>query len=288
MSLYGHQPYYFASLRKYVVLFGRIFSQIRITEDGADGDQNSLVRVPLDYSGRDKNLLRVDTKDGSPEAEACPPGFLNFPHMGFELTGVAYDAERNNSSLGKVVRKDDTDLNKLKRMFNPAPYNLSFSLYIMSKNIEDGNKIIEQILPFFRPHFTTTLELIPEMDINVDIPVNLDAVTFEDRFKGELTERRNVFWTLTFTMNAYFYGPLVSKPIVKVSNTNFYVGNAAAVAAGTVDTNVTTVSITPGLDANGAATTNSAVTIPYANIAVDDTFGYIETWTDATDANTSS
>jgi len=271
-------------LRKYVVLFGMIFNDIRITEDDADGNEISLIRVPISYSGRDKNLLRVDMKDGSPEAEGAPPGFLMFPAMGFALTGITYDGNRNKSTVGRVVRKNDDDLNKLKSQYNAAPYNLTFSLHIMSKNVEDGNKIVEQILPFFRPHFTTTLNLIPEMGIVKDIPVNLDSVDFDDRFRGDLRERRNLFWTLTFTMSAYFYGPIVSKPIIKISNTNFYVGTNTDI----VDTVVTTISVTPGLDANGNPTTNADATIARANIAVDDTFGYIETWTDNTDANTSS
>ena len=115
------------------------------------------------------------------------------------------------------------------------------------------------------------------MDITHDIPLILDGVTFEDRYEGELTDRRNVFWTFNFTMQAYFYGPIVNKPIIKTSNTNFFIGNTA-----TTNTNVLSVSVTPGLDANGAATTNSAVTIASANIAIDSDFGYIETWVDGT------
>jgi len=280
MSLYGNSPYYLGSLKNYVVYFGRIFNDIRITRNNEDGEQDTLVRVPLSYSGRDKNLLRVDIKDGSPEMENCPPGFLVFPHMGFEMTGMEYDSDRNQGIHNKIVRKNDDDLDTVKRVFSPAPYNLSFSLYVMSKNIEDGNKIIEQIVPFFKPHFTSSVKISndPNIDITMDIPVNLDSITFEDKFRGELTERRNVFWTLNFTMSAYFYGPQTTKPIIKSSDMNFYVGNTS-----TTNTAVMSVTVTPGLDANGNPTSNSAVTIPSANIAIDSDFGYIESWSDETD-----
>ncbi len=280
MSMYGHDPYYFSMLRTYVVYFGRLFNDIRITRNDPDGDQDTLVRVPLSYSGRDKNLLRVDVKDGSPEMENCPPGFLVFPHMGYELTGISYDPDRTTGIHSQNVRKNNSDLDKLKQQYEPAPYNLTFALYVMSKNIEDGNKIIEQILPFFKPHFTSSVILIPEMDITRDIPVNLDSVDFEDRFRGDLTERRNVFWTLNFTMYGYFYGPIINKPIIKVANTNFYVGNTATAG----DPPPLAYQVKPGMDANGAATSNADLSVAYSNIAVDDTYGYLEIWSDETDA----
>ena len=84
MSLYGHSPFGFDHFRNYVVYFGRIFSDIRIERfDPTSGEQTSLVRVPLSYSGKDRNLLRVDIKPGSPEAKNCPPGFLGIPAYWF-------------------------------------------------------------------------------------------------------------------------------------------------------------------------------------------------------------
>ena len=77
------------------------------------------------------------------------------------------------------------------------------------------------------------------------------------------------------------FAPIVDKPIIKISNTQFFIGNTV-----TTNTQVMSVSVTPGLDANGNATTNSSITIPYANIEIDDTYGFIETWSDSTDANT--
>ena len=280
MSLYGHAPFGFDHLRNYVVYFGRVFSEMRIERiDPDSGDQTSLVRVPLSYSGRDRNLLRVDIKPGTPEFENCPPGFMVMPHMGFELAGIEYDPDRRLPVLGKTVRKDNADLDKLRRTFNPSPYNLNFRLYVMSKNIGEGNQIIEQILPFFSPEFTSTLNLIPAMDISHDIPIILNSVNFEDRYQGELTQdRRTVFWTLDFTMKAYFYSPVLSKPIIKVSNNQFYVGNTS-----TTNTVVMKYTVTPGMTAANVATSNSAQTVAYSNIAVDNDFGYIVNWEDETD-----
>ena len=71
------------------------------------------------------------------------------------------------------------------------------------------------------------------------------------------------------------YGPIVKKPIIKLANTNFYIGNTA-----TADTKFEGLSVQPGLDANGNPTSNINVTIPSANISVDDDWGYIVQFTE--------
>ena len=50
--------------------------------------------------------------------------------------------------------------------FTPVPYNVLFELFIMAKNSDDGVQIVEQILPYFQPEYTITLNQVPSMDIN--------------------------------------------------------------------------------------------------------------------------
>jgi len=264
MSLYGNKTFYFSLLRKYVIYFGTIFNEIEITRETGDGKVQQF-RIPLVYSPKDKMIARYDADPEINRATA-----LAIPRMAFEQKGILYDAERKLHSLGKIVRKDDNNLNNLRRNYNPVPYNIQFELNIISKNVEDSNKIVEQILPFFTPGFTATVNLIPGMGITHDIPVILNSVSWQDNYDGDLRQRRNIIWTLDFTMKAYFYGPTVSKPIIKYANTNFLVGNTS-----TTNTIVEYFRVTPGLDANGNPTSNSNNSIPVANIAVDTAFGYI-------------
>ena len=58
---------------------------------------------------------------------------------------------RKVSPTQKIKVAKDTDSNK--NVFMPVPYNLGFELAIISKNQEDGLQILEQILPFFQPHY---------------------------------------------------------------------------------------------------------------------------------------
>ena len=56
--------------------------------------------------------------------------------------------------------------------YTPVPYNVSYNLYSFtrSKTLRLGLQIVEQILPFFQPDFTVTVNAIPELNIKRDIP----------------------------------------------------------------------------------------------------------------------
>jgi hypothetical protein len=155
-------------------------------------------------------------------------------------------------------------------MYNPVPYNFQFIVSVYVKNIEDGTKIIEQIIPFFTPEFTSTVNIVPEMDISIDIPIVLNDVTMEDTYEGSFDENRLVIWTLTFTVKGMLFAPIVSKPIIKFSNTDFYIGNTE-----TSNTYVSAIQVKPGMDSNGNPTTNNSITVNTNIIEVDDTWGYI-------------
>lgn len=271
MSLFGNDTFYFSLTKKYIGYFGTIFNELEIERTLSNGGKQRI-RVPILYGPRDKMLARYDADPNIQRAAA-----LATPRMSFELKGMSYNAENKLPSLGRHVRKDPTDLNKAKFNFTPVPYDLSFELSIMTKNFEDAVKVVEQILPRFSPEFTATLNLIPEMNIKEDIPLILNSHSWEDTYTGDISERRNVTWNLQFTMKAYYYGPTVIKPLIKFANVNFLVGSPA-----TSNTVVEYINTRPGLTANGTPTSNAAASIPATEIAIDDDFGYIVTWTSDT------
>jgi hypothetical protein len=272
--MFGHGTFYFSTIRKMVVYFGTVFNDVRITRTDGEGNPVALIKVPLTYAPKDKMLARVDS-DPNIQRQAA----IVLPRMSFEMTGLAYDGGRKLNTFAAQVVKDDSNASKLKRQYNPVPYNFDFNLYIYVKNAEDGTKIIEQILPFFTPDWTATVNLIPEMNIAMDIPIILDSIGVEDSYDGQFQERRAIIWTLSFTVKGWIYGPIVSKPIIKVANTQFFVptgGSSANTVQAVGNTDVIgRITVTPGLLANGSPTTNASATIPWQQIEVDDDFGFI-------------
>lgn len=266
-----NQTFYFSTLRKYVTLFGTLFNNIYVIRTDAQGDETAYIRVPITYGPKEKMLARLNADPNIDRQTATLP----LPMMAFEMTDIRYDASRKLNTINRLVKKDNTDSDILKYQYNPVAYNIGFRLYVYVKNAEDGTKIIEQILPYFTPDWTTTVKLIPEMDVKMDIPVILDRVSQEDSYDGSFDKRRALIWTLDFTLKGYIYGPVKTSKVIKYTNTVFYVAKGDLKSAvGNTDPTMF-ITTQPGLTANGQPTSNAALSIPVNEIEADDDFGYV-------------
>ena len=144
---------------------------------------------------------------------------ITLPRIGFEIAGLDYDPSRKLNRIMKRKKVANTEDKKLKQMntqYSPVPYNLNFEMFVMTKNSDDGIQIVEQILPFFQPEYTVTINEVPEMDVVRDVPIVLNSIGYEDTYTGSFTERRAIIYTFNFVAKAYVYGPVTTaKPITK-------------------------------------------------------------------------
>ena len=150
---------YHEIFRRTVVAFGTLFNNIELRRS------TEVMKVPLAYGPKQKFLARLD-QNPDPTNKRVQ---ITLPRISFEINGIQYDSSRKVSPTQKIKFAKDTDENK--NVFMPVPYNLSFELAIISKNQEDGLQILEQILPFFQPHYNLSLKLLPEMSETKDCPI---------------------------------------------------------------------------------------------------------------------
>ena len=123
----------------------------------------------------------------------------------------------------KRFRKVKTsDSSKIDTQYMPVPYNINFTLYAMAKNSDDALQIVEQILPYFQPDYTLTINDMADMGIKRDVPIILNDVSYEDNYQGDFTERRAIIYTLTFTAKFYLYGPVTSSSVIKTVQVDQY------------------------------------------------------------------
>lgn len=272
VTIFG-QNFYFQSIRNYVASFGTLFSEINITRTASpNNNSNSVtayIKVPIEYSSKDKMLARVE-EDPNIQRESAT---VTLPTMSFEMTNFVYDPARKLTTTGRSAFANTTTPNGMSYQYNPVPYNIDFKLYIYAKVLEDANKIVEQIFPYFTPDFTIYMNVVP--NIAMKIPIVLKSIDFEDRYNGDFTQRRAVVWTLDFTLKGYFYGPILNSGIIKFAITNFYVPetNNLIDAVGNSAINAF-VEWQPGLLANGSPTTNAAASVDPHTILVTDDWGY--------------
>ena len=215
--MFGRQ-FYHESLRKIVVAFGTIFNNIVIVRQDSDGGTIQRLKVPLAYSPKEKFLTRLEQQPNLEQREMA----ISLPRMGFEISGLSYDSSRKLQRVGKFKKVHGTDAGQQYYQYNPVPYNLSFNLYSFTATAEDGLCIIEQILPYFQPDYTVTINAIPTMGIKRDVPITLNSVDYQDTYDGAFTQRRAVNYTLNFTAKTYLYGPIYSSKVIKETQTDLY------------------------------------------------------------------
>jgi hypothetical protein len=257
------------TIRKYVILFGTLFNDIYVRREDNSGNEEQILKIPVSYAPRDKILARLDSNPDLGREVA-----ITLPRISFEMTSMNYDSERKLNTIRKNVKGSATSNTAVDTVYNPVPYTFNFSLFIYVKNAEDGTKILEQILPFFTPDWTATVNVLPAMNLAYDIPTVLQNVSVEDTYEGDFETRRAMIYTLDFVMKGYVFGPVTQSGVINIANTNFFIDERTG-TSGTANLSVESITVRPGLDANSNPTTNSSVTVAVGNIKPTDDYGII-------------
>jgi hypothetical protein len=212
----GNTPFYNRTIRKVVVAFGTIFNDIQLVRYTKDGlTAKEVTKVPLSYGAKEKYIARI-TSD--PNLTKSISTIL--PRISFDLVGMEYDSNRKQmSTLQNFAANNSTRFNS---QYAPIPYNFEFSLSIYVRNTEDGTQILEQILPFFTPDFTVTVDFISRMDQVYDMPIILNSVTPSTDYEGDFSTTRMIMWDLTFTAKSYIWPAVKTSKIIRQANTNIY------------------------------------------------------------------
>jgi hypothetical protein len=265
------------SLRKYIIVFGTVFNDIYINRLSNAGEVLQTLKVPLTYGPKDKVLSRLEQ---SPRLDNQVGIIL--PRISFEMTTMEYDPTRKLNTLNKLTKQSATagTDDEVKYQYQPVPYDMQFEMNILVKNAEDGTRIVEQIVPYFTPDFTVSVNLVPEVDGPRDIPIILNSITSQDEYEGSFEQRRALIWTLSFTMKGYLYGPTKKSKLIKLAETTFRLPED--VETGNTDNTANTIVVAsrPGLTANGQPTTNTALSISYEDIKSTDNYSIINTITE--------
>ena len=169
--MFGHQ-FSHGVMRKYVIMFGNLFNDIEIQRFNASGQRIQTLKVPIAYGPKEKFLVRI-SQDPDLDRDIA----IQLPRLGFEMSGMVYSPTRKLTSTQKnyhILPDGDT----VRRQYVPVPYDINFQLGIFVKNADDGVQILEQILPFFRPEWTSQVRVIPSMSLIMDIPTVLQCFKY--------------------------------------------------------------------------------------------------------------
>jgi len=213
----GNAHFYNRTIRKVVTAFGTVFNDILLQRYNLDNTvKKEIFKVPLSYGAKEKYLTRITSDPTLTKAVATV-----IPRISFEMVSMTYDTSRKLNSLIRNFAANTSTA--IKTQFNPIPYNFDFNLSIYVRNTEDGTQILEQILPFFTPDFTVTVNFISEMNQKYDMPIILNSVQSTVDYEGDMMNTRLIMWDLQFTAKGYIWPPVKSGSYIRQANTNIYI-----------------------------------------------------------------
>ena len=217
--------FYNEILRKTIISFGTLFNGITVKTQNSDDEVVNAQKVPLAYGPTQKFLARLTQSPDLNKATA-----MTLPRMSFEFTGLTYDPSRKLTTTQKFVVKDPVTNKNSSKAYMPVPYNMQFELAIMCKLNDDALQIVEQILPYFQPAYTVTVNLVGSINEKRDIPIVLENVTMQDDYEGDFMERRVLLYTLRFSAKTYLFGPVsaATDDIIRSVKVNYLTGKDTA------------------------------------------------------------
>jgi hypothetical protein len=214
--------FYNSIVRKNIIAFGTLFNNITMKSSDPDtGEVLEEQKVPLAYGPKQKFLVRIGENASSSKVA------ITLPRLYFEMTSVEYDSSRKTSPIQKYKTIIADNGNEVKVQYVPVPYNINFELGIIAKSQDDALQILEQVLPYFQPSFSVTLNMIPDMNEKRDIAIVLNNISSEDEWDDSFIQRRYIAYTLNFTMKSYLYGPYSTSDIIRKAIIHETIGDAA-------------------------------------------------------------
>lgn len=235
-------PFYNRTIRKVVVAFGTMFNDLQLIRYDKSGTiEQQRFKVPLNYGPKEKYVTRLLS---DPELLRSYASVV--PRLSFEMVGISYDSTRKQITTLQNFAKSSTP-GSLKTQYVPIPYSFEFTLSLYVRNTEDGTQILEQILPFFTPDFTVTVDFISEMNKTYDMPVILNNIDYSNEYEGDFSTTRLIVWTLNFTAKSYIFPPVKGgedgtdgRKFIKSANTNYSLIDSSNNLSDVIITNVFT------------------------------------------------
>jgi len=128
--------FYNETIKRAVSIFGTLFNNITLKKTKEDGTVLSIIKVPISYGPKQKFLARLQEE---PNLSDNNRSAISLPRLAFELNGFEYDPTRQQNKLIRHSKSNlDTDGVNRSYQYNPAPYNLTFTLSVLAKNMNDA------------------------------------------------------------------------------------------------------------------------------------------------------
>jgi hypothetical protein len=217
--MFPDQYFYNKSLRKLVVGFGSLFSNIYVEHPNQNDEVNTQIRVPITYAPQEKfirRLLEPSSIDNTTRIEN------QLPRLSYMMSSISVDNVRKMNKLNPIESPDTSSgscLSTGSLINEVVPVNVAFSLFVYTRHIDDTLQIFEQIMPYFSPDHIISLDM-NDVQTDVRIPITMLNNSMTERFDGDFSGRRINISSINFMAKSFIYGKIQSFTKITGSDIN--------------------------------------------------------------------
>lgn len=202
--MFGH--FYHSSFRRYALLMGDLFSNIQVARTREDTGTR-FIKVPITYASKEHFMMKLNkwTSVNSQDDVAKVETIL--PRMNLHLVDVMYNGTYKTNIANRTAIQNGQSA--MISQFNPTPYKMIYELGIFTRYEDDMYQIVEQILPYFQPHFNTTMteQYGEDIEFSRDIRVVFQSISVDEQIDGDNISRRRLEWSIMFEVQGWMYPP---------------------------------------------------------------------------------
>lgn len=203
--MFPNEYFYNKSLRKLVVGFGSLFSNIVVEHENQNGVAPTQIKVPITYAPQEKFIRRLL----EPSSISDNTRIENqLPRLSYIISSINMDPSRrlNKSNalqspnvVANVCQNDG--LQVLERV----PVNIGLNLFVYTRHLDDTLQIVEQIIPYFNPDHVISIDMNPAQT-DIRIPITMTQNSISEKYDGDFGGRRINISSFSFVAKSYIYG----------------------------------------------------------------------------------
>lgn len=213
--------FYHQGIRRYVVMFGTIFNDMKILRTDANSTTTQLVKVPICTELQDKQMIRRQLENPNDARYQ-----IQLPRMTYSLTGFERDPTRQHDKNHVITLKSydgkGNPLPTAKRQYNRVPYNFMFDLNIKTKYYDDMLQLIEQIVVWFSDNIELTVKDNPDLNVESTISLSLLSTSPNNDYEGIMDTGNSIETTLNFLVEGWLYKPTSASGLITQVIINYF------------------------------------------------------------------
>lgn len=207
--------FYNQNLRKLVVGFGSLFSNIDVQHTNPDDSVTPFtLRVPITYAPQEKFIRRLLETSSINDGTRIEN---QLPRLSYMMTSVTPDPSRRRNKSNNTKTMAGTSGNctgsTASIITQEVPVNVAFSLFVYTRHLNDTLQIVEQIIPYFNPDHIITIDMNSAQS-DVRIPITMLSNNISERYDGDFGTRRINISSFSFVAKSYIFGKVATENVI--------------------------------------------------------------------------